>query len=91
MSVRLAVDLALTIGVVRPGGGPAAADQAPQPPRFKTGSEVVVLDVVVRDKKGRTVRDVRPEELTVFEDGVPQQVLSLRLRAAGDAARPRAR
>jgi VWFA-related protein len=44
---------------------------------------VVVLDVVVRDKSGRTVRDVRPEEIQVFEDGVAQEVLSFRLQAAG--------
>ena len=44
-----------------------------------------MLDVVVRDKKGRTVRDVRPDELVVLEDGVPQEILSLRLRAAGEA------
>src|SRR5512134_3756224 len=59
-------------------------------PQFKTGSEVVVLDVVVRDRKGRTVRDLRPDEITVLEDGVPQDVLSFRLRAASaEEAEPR--
>src|SRR5574341_744344 len=58
---------------------------AQETPRFGTGSEVVVLDVVVRDKKGRTVRDIRPDELVVLEDGVPQEILSFRLRAAGEA------
>ncbi|MFI4941851.1 MAG: hypothetical protein ACHP85_01215, partial [Burkholderiales bacterium] len=66
-----------------PGGGRALAQDA-QPPSFKTGSEVVVLDVVIRDKKGRTVRDVRPDELVVLEEGVPQQILALRLRATGE-------
>ena len=49
----------------RPGRPRGRAGPGPgrQPPSFKTGSEVVVLDVVVRDKKGRTVRDVRPDEL----------------------------
>ena len=32
------------------------------------------------------MRDVRPDELVVLEDGVPQQILSLRLRAAGEAS-----
>ena len=61
-----------------------APQEPPQPPRFGSGAEVVVLDVVVRDRKGRTIRDLRPEELQVYEDGVPQQALSFRLRAAGD-------
>src|SRR6266571_5300909 len=39
---------------------------------FRVEAEVVMLDLVVRDKKGRTVRDLRPEELQVFEDGARQ-------------------
>jgi VWFA-related protein len=52
-------------------------------PEFRTGAEVVVLDVVVRDHKGNTVRDLRPEEIRLFEDGVAQELVSFRLRAAG--------
>jgi VWFA-related protein len=61
------------------------AESGPQdpPPRFGSGAEVVVLDVVVRDKNGRTVRNLRADEVEVFEDGVRQEVLSFRLRAAG--------
>jgi len=79
--LALACATALALPVGQPDRGSAAAQEQP---RFGTGSEVVVLDVVVRDKKGRTVRDVRPEELAVFEDGVAQEVLSFRLRAASE-------
>lgn len=34
----------------------------------------VLLDVVVRDKKAHIIRDLRPEEVQVFEDGVPQKL-----------------
>lgn len=80
----------LVLALVASGGPPpAAAQKAPEPtPQFRTGSEVVLLDVVVRDKKGRTVRDLRPDELRVLEDGVEQQVLSFRLRATGETAAP---
>ena len=47
-----------------------------------------MLDVVVRDKKGRTVRDLRPDEVEVYEDGVPQEVGGFRFldsRAIGEA------
>jgi len=80
-TARLALTVALTLGAVPPL--PPAGAQEP-PPRFGGGTEVVLLDVVVRDKKGRTVRDLRPEELQVLEDGASQEVLSFRLRATGE-------
>jgi VWFA-related protein len=88
MTARRMLVVAVAAALLQPGSGAAAAAaQAPQEtPRFKTGSEVVILDVVIRDRKGRTLRDVRPDELVVLEDGVPQQILSLRLRAAGEAS-----
>ena len=39
----------------------------------------MLLDVVVRDKKGRPVRDLRPEELQVFENGQRRELTSFRL------------
>jgi VWFA-related protein len=74
----------------QPVDPPARDPQAVEPrpaeetvPVFRAGADVVTLDVVVRDKKGRTVRDLRPEEVQVFEDGAPQQIVSFRLEAAG--------
>lgn len=69
-------------------GGLAAAGKAqqtaPQPPAIRADVNNVLLDVVVRDKKGRAVRDLKPEELQVFEDGVSQRILSFReVRSAG--------
>ena len=59
---------------------------------FRVDTEVVLLDVVVRDKKGRSVRDLRPEEIEVYEDGVRQQVGQLPLpRLARDRRGPRGR
>jgi VWFA-related protein len=84
---RRSLGLLGVLFLMAPGRPPrAAAAQEPQTPRFGTGSEVVVLDVVVRDKRGRTVRDLRPDEIVVLEDGVPQEILAFRLRAAGEAA-----
>ncbi len=42
-----------------------------------------MLDVVVRDKKGRMIRDLRPEEVQVLEDGVKQQVTAFRFVETG--------
>jgi len=50
---------------------PAQAPKAPEPTIRTTTSEVL-LDFVVRDKNGKIVRDLKPGEVQVFEDGVPQ-------------------
>jgi VWFA-related protein len=73
-----------------------AAGQAPPPAPppelqrevFRVDTEVVLLDVVARDKKGRTVRDLRPDEIEVYEDGVRQETGDFRFhdsRAIGEA------
>jgi VWFA-related protein len=46
---------------------------------LKIGAKEVLLDVIVRDKKGRNVRDLKAEDLEVYEDGVRQRINSFRL------------
>ncbi len=64
---------------------PAAAGQTPAPQqrqdetRIRIGTAEVTLDVVVRDKKGRIVKDLAASEFEVYEDGVRQQIESFRL------------
>jgi VWFA-related protein len=61
---------------------PVAAQQSTaQRPQatFETQSTIVLLDVVVRDKKGRPVRDLRPGELQVYENGQRRELTSFRL------------
>lgn len=59
------------------GSSWAVAQEAP--PSFPTTSEVVVLDLVVRDKAGRLVTDLRPGEVEVSEDGLRCKVRSFQL------------
>jgi VWFA-related protein len=65
---------------------PAAQDAAqvrpdPQMPPITFRSEVnyVEVDAVVRDAQGNFVRDLKPGELQVLEDGVPQTVTAFAL------------
>jgi VWFA-related protein len=44
----------------------------------------VALDLVVRDKKGRLVKNLKPGDVEIYEDGVRQEIRSLRL-AGGEA------
>src|ERR1051325_7340264 len=41
-------------------------------------SNEVRLDVVVKDKKGRPIRDLKASDFEILEDGVPQKVESFR-------------
>jgi len=64
-------------GVAQQAQTPASAQtpmQAPQAIRVTT--EVVLVNVVARDKKGNLVRDLKREDFTVLEDGQKQQVSS---------------
>ena len=58
---------------------PRAQEPARQNPSFRAGATAVILDVVIRDRRGRTVRDVQRGEVTVLEDGSPREVKSFRL------------
>lgn len=54
-------------------------EKAPQRSGETLSTSEVLLDVVVRDKKGRIVRDLKQSDFEVFEDNVRQDVASFRL------------
>lgn len=59
----------------------------PQPAAtIRTTAQEVVLDMVFRDKKGHSIRDIRPEEIHVFEEDVEQKLTSFR-QVEGKTAR----
>jgi len=43
---------------------------------FRSRTELVLVNVTVRDKNGNFVRDLKSEDFTVLEDNKPQKVLS---------------
>jgi hypothetical protein len=61
-----------------PQEAPQAAPQA-EVPTFNVGTAAVTLDVVVRDKKGNAVRDLKASDFEVFEDGVKQRIESFKV------------
>jgi VWFA-related protein len=59
---------------------PSVIAQTPQDEKpVRPGTTEVSLDIVVRDKKGRVVKDLTPTDFEVYEDGVRQKVESFRL------------
>ncbi len=67
-------------------------DPAPQQqtPQVAIRSTEVLLDVVVKDKKGKFVKDINAADLEVFEDGAKQQIESFRLVTRSSTAKPEA-
>jgi VWFA-related protein len=45
-------------------------------PAIRATTELVLVNVVARDKKGNLIRDLKRQDFTVFEDGQKQQVAS---------------
>jgi VWFA-related protein len=69
--------------VAKQAPAPATADQAPAPtaaaaetPSFPAQVEQVVVDAAVLDKKGVPVRGLTRKDFRVFEDDVPQSIVS---------------
>jgi VWFA-related protein len=52
---------------------------APQTATIRTTTREVLLDFVVRDKKERGITDLRPADVQVYEDGVPQTIKTFHL------------
>src|SRR5713226_7169440 len=54
----------------------AQAPQQPQQPQYRVHvtSELVLVNVVARDKKGNLVRDLKREDFTLLEDGKRQNI-----------------
>ena len=46
---------------------------------FRSKTELVLVNVTVRDKNGNPVRDLKREDFTLLEDNKPQQVISFDL------------
>ncbi len=69
-----------------PAGGQAAS-QAPKA-TFKSGLDLVVVNVVVRDKDGKLVRGLKRDDFVVMEDGKPQSVTSFDFEEIENASLP---
>ena len=61
--------------------GVAQKNQPPGDPQIvlRSTAQEVLLDFIARDKHQKLVIDLRPEDIEVLEDGVPQTVRSLSL------------
>ena len=63
------------------GGTPFSFAQEPPKPEIqqapiRVSTELVLVNVVARDKKGNPVHDLKQSDFTLYEDGKKQQILS---------------
>ena len=67
-------------------GLPAAAQQAQ--PTFTANSNLVIVDVTVRDKSGRPIDGLKAGDFVVFEDGKPQKISVFEFQKLSDEPEP---
>jgi VWFA-related protein len=84
--VLIAVILAAhTPAAQQPASG---AGTAQQPPVFRSGTNLVLVDVVVRDRTGAIVRGLTADDFQLLEDGQPQQIQSFAFEQIGAQGQP---
>jgi hypothetical protein len=77
---KVGVPLLVCLVGITAGSGRAQEATPPAPEStIRVTTTEVALDLAVRDKKGRQVKNLKPADVEIYEDGVRQQVLSFRL------------
>jgi len=67
---------ALLAAVLSTGGSLSGQQPAPGQPVFRSTVNLVLVDVVVRDRKGAIVTGLTKDDFQLVEDGKPQQLLT---------------
>lgn len=67
------------------GTFPLSLAPAAQPPVFRAVTDLVEVDVVVRDKTGRFVSDLAMDDFELQDDGAAQQVQQVSLHVAASS------
>jgi VWFA-related protein len=79
--VMAAVAVTVTVGAVHVAAQQRPADAREQP--YLSRATAILVDVVVRDRQGRPVLDLKADDFAVSEDDVPQQLGSFTLVSRG--------
>ncbi len=85
-TMRLLVSLALSLCALRAQESPKKPDSGAPQAAIRAQAREVLLDMVVRDKKGRPLNDLTANNVQVLDEGTPGKIMGLRLVSIGDAA-----
>jgi VWFA-related protein len=75
----------LVIAIILASAPARAQQPAPGVPTVTSNVDEVVLDLIVRDKKGKPITDLKPGELIISDNGVRQTLKSFRLVRGSEA------
>jgi len=77
--------VSFSYGQIAPGPG-TLTSATPQTPTISSNVDEVSLDLVVHDKNRKSVRDLKPEDVAITDDGVPVTLKGLHLVSADSSA-----
>jgi VWFA-related protein len=80
---RLLLTLLAAVGLQ-----PALAQSSPPAATLKTGTQLVILDVVVTDNKQKPVHNLTASDFTVLENNVPEHIKSFEEHSTTSPAKP---
>ena len=87
--MKIFLAFVLTISLLAPT---AAQQKQQQPPKkddvVSIDTNLVQIDVVVTDKNGKQVTDLKPEDFEISEDGKKRQLTHFSYIATGKASQP---
>ena len=83
-----AVTVALFGQQVTPRTAPQPSSSQGATPVFRSGVNIVLVDVVVRDKKGEVVKGLTANDFDLFEDGKKQDIVSFAFEEVSNNAQP---
>jgi VWFA-related protein len=64
---------------------PPGVKDAQKKPVLSISANTVLVDVIARDGKGKHIRDLRPGEFGIFQDGVKQEIDSIEIYTEGES------
>ena len=73
---RTSTHAAALIGLFLVGAVPAAQQRQPPRPTFRAATQIISVDVIVRDRSGAVVKGLTADDFEVSEDGRPQEIRS---------------
>lgn len=79
LTFSMSLSLPLQLMAQDPPKAPTRPSAALQEQIISVKTAEVILDAVVKDKKGRLIKDLSASDFEVYEDGVKQQIESFRL------------
>ncbi len=89
-NVSLVCLFAMSMGILAQAPPPPPPQAATVQPDtvFRNSGEEVLLDVLVRDKKGHLIKDLKPENFEILDNGAKKTIKSFRLVEGTDSVNP---